>query len=119
MIGRIDEAERSLKEIIYKQSQLKLSLNEGKTQFKNMVGSFILQLSHMAEHTGNYQGKIEACAKRIREIEDIGKLNDLGVHNATDIARIARRRTRIGTPKCLAASGRPISKVSLMVSHPD
>jgi diguanylate cyclase len=73
----LDEAERSLKEIIYKQSQLKLSLNEGKTQFKNMVGSFILQLSHMAEHTGNTHGKIEACAKRIRETEDIGKLTDL------------------------------------------
>jgi diguanylate cyclase len=73
----LDEAERSLKEIIYKQSQLKLSLNEGKAQFKNMVGGFILQLTHMAEHTGNYQGKIEACAKRIRETEDIGKLTDL------------------------------------------
>ncbi len=59
----LDEAERSLKEIIFKQSQLKLSLNEGKVQFKNMVSAFIAQLSQMAEHTGNYHGRIESCAR--------------------------------------------------------
>jgi diguanylate cyclase len=92
----LDEAERSLKEIIYKQSQLKLSLNEGKTQFKNMVGTFLLQLSHMAEHAGNYHGKIEACAKRIRETEDIGKLTDLvgEVLNETRALQVDTLRAR-------------------------
>jgi diguanylate cyclase len=73
----LDEAERSLKEIIYKQSQLKLSLNEGKAQFKNMVSAFIAQLSRLADNTGNYHGKIENCAKKIRETEDIGRLTDI------------------------------------------
>jgi diguanylate cyclase len=73
----LDDAERSLKEIIYKQSQLKLSLTEGKTQFKNMVSSFITQLSRMADTTGSYHGRIETCAKKIRETEDIGLLTDI------------------------------------------
>jgi diguanylate cyclase len=73
----LDDAERSLKEIIFKQSQLKLSLNEGKAQFKNMVSAFIAQLSQMAENTGNYHGKIEACVKKIRDTDDIGRLTDI------------------------------------------
>jgi diguanylate cyclase len=73
----LDDAERALKEVIYKQSQLKLSLTEGKTQFKVMVSGFIDQLSRMAEHTGNYHGRIESCAKKIRETDDIGNLNNI------------------------------------------
>jgi diguanylate cyclase len=73
----LDDAERSLKEVIYKQSQLKLSLTEGKTRFKSMVTSFIDQLSRMAENTGSYQGRIEVCAKKLRETEDIGSLNGI------------------------------------------
>ncbi len=76
-IRMLDDAERALKEVIYKQSQLKLSLSEGKTQFKSLVSAFIDQLSNMAEHTGNYHGRIENCAKKIRETEDISKLNDI------------------------------------------
>jgi diguanylate cyclase len=73
----LDDAERSLKEVIYKQSQLKLSLTEGKNQFKAMVGTFIEQLSRMAENTGEYHDKIGACAKTIRETEDIGLLTNI------------------------------------------
>jgi diguanylate cyclase len=76
-IRMLEEAERALKEVIFKQRQLKLSLTEGKTQFKSLVSTFIGQLSKMADHTGSYQETLETCAKRIRETEDIASLNDI------------------------------------------
>ncbi|MBS1189576.1 MAG: hypothetical protein H6R10_1368 [Rhodocyclaceae bacterium] len=70
----IDDAERRLKEIIYKQSQLKQSLQEAKEAIKHMLAGFVDHLAEFADATSGYHDKIEACASRISAANDITDL---------------------------------------------
>ncbi|MDP2827246.1 MAG: diguanylate cyclase [Sulfuricellaceae bacterium] len=69
------DAERSFKEVIFKQGNLKQSLNEAKLTIKSMVSSFISRMSEMSASTGEYHNKIERYAEEISQTEDIDKLN--------------------------------------------
>lgn len=71
------DAERSFKEVIFKQSALKHGLNEAKTTLKSMVATFIDRMSEMSESTGDYHKKIELYSKRISQTEDINQLNQI------------------------------------------
>jgi diguanylate cyclase len=73
----IDRAERSLKQVIFKQGVLKHSLNEAKTTLKNMVTCFIDRVGELSESTGEYHDKIESYSQKISRTEDIGELNQL------------------------------------------
>ncbi|HET6720268.1 MAG TPA: GGDEF domain-containing protein, partial [Rhodocyclaceae bacterium] len=73
-IRSIDNAERRLKEVIYKQSQLKQSLVEAQSTIKTMLAGFVDQLSSFAQSTGAYHDKIDLCARKIDEAADIGQL---------------------------------------------
>ena len=74
---QMQRAEKSLKEVIYKQGLIKHSLVEAKNAFKNMITTFIDRLKHMADASGNYQVKIESYADKLSETDDIVKINDL------------------------------------------
>jgi len=54
---QIQAAEKSLKEVIYKQGMLKHSLIEAKNSFKTMISTFVDRLKHMAEASGSYHEK--------------------------------------------------------------
>ncbi|MDD5328452.1 MAG: diguanylate cyclase [Sulfuricella sp.] len=71
----IFEAERSFKEVIYKQGALKQGLNEAKTTLKQMVTSFIDRLGEMSFSTSEYHKKIENYSDQISKTEDINQLN--------------------------------------------
>lgn len=71
------EAERSMREVIFRQGTLKSSLDDAKQALKTMLTSFIDRLCVMTEHTGDFQGRIEGYASRIEETEDIGRLSQL------------------------------------------
>ncbi len=73
----ISDAEKSLKEVIFKQSSLKLSLNEAKQSFKQMISVFIDRLGDMSDSTGNYQTKIEHYADAISSTEDITQISSI------------------------------------------
>lgn len=73
----IQDAEKSLKEVIFKQGMLKQSLNEAKSSFKNMITTFVDRLGHMSDSSGTYQEKIENYADKLSETEDILQINDL------------------------------------------
>lgn len=73
----IFEAERSFKEVIFKQGNLKKSLNEAKSTLKNMIVSFIDRLGEMADTTSGYHGKIEGYAVQLSQTEDIHHLNQI------------------------------------------
>jgi diguanylate cyclase len=73
-IRSIDNAERRLKEVIYKQSHLKQSLVEAQSTIKTMLAGFVDQLSSFAQSTGAYHDKIDLCARKIDEAADIGQL---------------------------------------------
>lgn len=73
----IFEAERSFKEVIFKQGNLKKSLNEAKSTLKNMIVSFIDRLGEMADTTSGYHDKIESYAVQLSQTEDIHHLNQI------------------------------------------
>ena len=73
----IDDAERRLKEVLFKQSQLKASLNDAKQAIKSMLAGFVDQLADFADATSDYHDKIEACAEKITAANDITELEDV------------------------------------------
>ena len=74
-IHLIEEAERALKEIVFKQAMLKHSLNDAKSTLKDMVSHFIDQLEEMSQNTGSYHDKLEHYSKAIHETDDIATLS--------------------------------------------
>jgi diguanylate cyclase len=73
----IVDAEKSLKEVIFKQGMLKHSLAEAKNAFKSMIATFVDRLGHMSSSTGTYQEKVENYADQLAETEDIAVINAL------------------------------------------
>ncbi len=73
----IQDAEKSLKEVIFKQGMLKHSLVEAKNSFKTMISTFVERLGHMSDSSGSYQSKIENYAEKLSETDDILQINEL------------------------------------------
>lgn len=71
----LEEATRSLKEVIYKQGQLKHSLSDVKLTVKNMMMTFIDRLGSVATSTSDYTEKISGLSERISHAADITELN--------------------------------------------
>jgi diguanylate cyclase len=74
---QIQSAEKSLKEVIYKQGMIKHSLMEAKNAFKTMITTFVDRLKHMADASGSYHEKIEIYADKLSETDDIIRINEL------------------------------------------
>ena len=73
----IVDAEKSLKDVIFKQGMLKHSLMDAKNVFKNMIATFVDRLSHMTNLTDTYQNKVGQFAEKLGETEDIAQINML------------------------------------------
>lgn len=128
-IRAIGDAEGRLKEVIFKQSQLKRSLNEAKESLKQMLAGFVDHLAEFADSTSDYHDKLELCAHRISMAEDITQLEDvlaevihetriiqLNAQRSRDDLRTAKRRvseaeTRIGELQL------ELDRASMLVRH--
>ena len=73
----LEDATRSLKEVIYKQSQLKHSLSDVKLTVKNMMMTFIDRLGQVAASTGDFHEKIGGYSEKISRADNIGELNQI------------------------------------------
>ncbi len=73
----LEDATRSLKEVIYKQSQLKHSLSDVKLTVKNMMMTFIDRLSSVAATTGDFHEKIGGFSEKISHADNIIELNSI------------------------------------------
>lgn len=73
----VDDAERRLKEVLFKQSQLKAGLLEAREAIRHMLAGFVDQLANMAESTTDYHDKIGAYAEKISSTKDIGELENV------------------------------------------
>lgn len=95
-IRAVDDTERRLKEVIYKQSQLKHSLGEAKDSLKQMLTDFIDHLAEFADSSSDYHDKIEACAEKISKAENITQLEYVmaDVVRETRIIRLNAQRSR-------------------------
>ena len=95
-IRTINEAESRLKEVIFKQSQLKHSLVEAKEALKTMLAGFIDHLAEFADTTSDYHDKIEVCVDKISKADDITQLEDVlaEVIRETRIIQLNAQRSR-------------------------
>ncbi len=73
----LEDATRSLKEVIYKQSQLRHSLSDVKLTVKNMMMTFIDRLSSVATTTGDFHEKIGGFSEKISHAQNIIELNTI------------------------------------------
>src|SRR5574343_1553113 len=69
----LDDAQRRLKEVLFKQSQLKVGLLEAKEAIKQMLAGFVDHLADFAEATSEYHDKIEICASKINSANNISE----------------------------------------------
>ena len=76
-LRRLDDVERRLKEVIYKQGALKKQLTDAQAKLKAMLASFVDRLADFSETTSGYHEKIERCATKISQASDIGQLSDV------------------------------------------
>jgi diguanylate cyclase len=73
----IEHAERSLKDAVLRQGNLRQSLTEAKSAFKSMVSGFIERLGDFSDSTGDYHDTIESLSQQISQVDDIGQLGKL------------------------------------------
>nr|WP_314544478.1 diguanylate cyclase [uncultured Massilia sp.] len=71
----LEDATRSLKDVIYKQGQLKHGIADVRSTVKNMMMTFIDRLGSVAASTGDFQEKIGGFSERIRGAANIDELN--------------------------------------------
>jgi diguanylate cyclase len=76
-VRRLGDVESRLKDLIFKQSNLKKSLNEARDRLKMLLARFIDRLADFTESTSEYHNKIERCAERISAVTDVGQLSDV------------------------------------------
>lgn len=128
-VRAIDDAERRLKEVIYKQSQLKHNLSEAQQAIKTMIAGFVDQLALFAESTGSYHDTIGQCAQKIsaaRDITQIGHVLDEVMRETRNIQQHAARsrddllaaQQRVQQAEArIAALQAELDEASRLVSH--
>jgi len=94
-VDALQEAEKRLKEVIFKQGLIKHSLREATSTLKDTMKTFINRMGEAVESTGDYQDKITAYADRIGHTEDVHELNKIleSVLKDTRTMQATTRRT--------------------------
>ncbi len=73
----IDNVERQIKELIYKQGLLKKNLIDNQSRLKLMLSSFVDRLAEFTQTTGDYHASLGVYAEEISQAEDISELSDV------------------------------------------
>ena len=86
-LRRLDDVERRLKDVIFKQTEAKGRAMEAQEELRKMLATFIERLSQMNESSSSYQGKME---ESVRQLEQAKKIEEIApvlkdVINATRV----------------------------------
>ena len=92
-IHSLQEAEKRLKEVIYKQSMVKHGLREATATLKATMTTFVSRMSDAVAANDEYQGKIAFHMERIRNTEDVLELNRI-LETLLDETRAAQSESR-------------------------
>ncbi len=76
-LERMREAERGLREVIFRQGALRKSLDEAAAALKQMVAVFIDRLGVLSHSTGDYSARVGEMAKKIAQAKDLPSLTGL------------------------------------------
>lgn len=125
----IDDAEQRIKDVIFKQSQLKHSLSEAQEALKHMLAGFVDHLADFADSTSDYHDKVEACAQRIATANNITDLRtvidevmhetriiQLNAQRSRDELRATQQRVRESEQRVAELQGE-LDKASTLVRH--
>ena len=93
LIQSLQEAEKRLKEVIYKQSMVKHGLREATATLKATMTTFVSRMSDAVAANDEYQGKIASHIDRISKTEDVLELNRI-LENLLEETRVAQTNTR-------------------------
>ena len=95
-LRQMDDVERRLKDLIYKQSALKKNLNDARERMKAMLASFVDRLAEFAATTGEYHDRIGVCAEKIGQAKDIADISDVldVVMEESRAVQLAAQRSR-------------------------
>jgi diguanylate cyclase len=74
-IRALQDAERRLKEVIYKQSMVKHGLREATANLKATMTTFVSRMGDAVAANDEYQGKLASHIERISNTEDVVELN--------------------------------------------
>ena len=88
----LQEATRSLKEVIYKQGALKNTLTESKNSVKNMMTAFVDRLDAMVHSTDVYQHKMDDYAIEISTAKDTSQVSRI-ISNILEETRTVQSET--------------------------
>ncbi|MDR2678930.1 MAG: diguanylate cyclase [Zoogloeaceae bacterium] len=108
----LDDAEQRMKEVIFKQGQLKLSLREARDALKHMLSGFVDHLASFAGATSDYHDTMEQCAKQVSAANNIKELESVlaEVMQKTRAMQLNAQRSRddlrATQEKATAAEGR-------------
>lgn len=83
----LDDAARSLKDVIYRQGKLKHGLAEVKLTVKNMMMTFVDRLGSVAASTGDFQARMGGYVERIGSAGNIAELNEV----LSEVVKAARQ----------------------------
>ncbi len=74
---RVQQAENSLKDIIYKQGVLKHSVEEARAAVKELVGLIIQGIGEFSDRSGSYYRNLETSLKHLEAIDDWESIHDI------------------------------------------
>ncbi|HEY5366651.1 MAG TPA: hypothetical protein VIL19_09250, partial [Casimicrobiaceae bacterium] len=72
---QIVRLERALREIVFRQSTLKQSMDEAKTALRAMTATFIDRLAMLAADAGEHSERLDRYAAEIERTQDLGQLS--------------------------------------------
>lgn len=95
-LRQLDEVERRMKDVIFKQSLLKKELTEANDRLRLMLATFVDHLTNFSETTSVYHSKIEVYVKKISQADDISEITEVlnEVMHETRLVQIDTARSR-------------------------
>ncbi len=73
-LRRLDDVERRLKDVIFKQTEAKGRALEAQAQIGQMLAAFIERLAQMTQSTSTYHGKMEQSAKALEQAKTVEEI---------------------------------------------
>jgi diguanylate cyclase len=73
-LRRLDDVERRLRDVIFKQKDAKERAQQAQSEMRQMLATFIERLSDMAKSTGTFHEKLEENARQIEQAKSLEEI---------------------------------------------
>lgn len=93
-LRRLDDVQRRLKDVIFKQTEARARSVEAQEQMKDMLATFIERLAQMTASSSTYQGTMERCAELIGQASTLEEITPV-LQEVMGTTRAMARDSRI------------------------